>query len=68
MTLPAGLLNCLDESEMEWKDVQAAFCGNVYAGTGKGHQVIAEVGLTGIPIINMERPAPVPPLPFGWPI
>ncbi len=50
-----ALLNCLDESEMEWKDVQAAFCGNVYAGTGKGHQVIAEVGLTGIPIINMEQ-------------
>ncbi|MEW6187072.1 MAG: thiolase family protein [Thermodesulfobacteriota bacterium] len=50
-----ALLNCLDEAEMQWKDVQAAFCGNVYAGTGKGHQVIAEVGLTGIPIINMEQ-------------
>jgi acetyl-CoA acetyltransferase len=50
-----ALLNCLEEAEMNWKDIQAAFCGNVYAGTGKGHQVISEVGLTGIPIINMEQ-------------
>ncbi len=50
-----ALLNGLDEAEMQWKDIQAAFCGNVYAGTGKGHQVISEVGLTGIPIINMEQ-------------
>lgn len=50
-----AILNCLDDAEMEWKDIQAAFCGNVYAGTGKGHQVISEIGLTGIPIINIEQ-------------
>ncbi|MFC1940271.1 thiolase family protein [Chloroflexota bacterium] len=50
-----AILNCLEDAEMEWKDIQAAFCGNVYAGTGKGHQVCAEVGLTGIPIINIEQ-------------
>ncbi len=50
-----AILNCLKDAEMEWKDIQAAFCGNVYAGTGKGHQTVAEIGLTGIPIINMEQ-------------
>ncbi|MFC2036340.1 thiolase family protein [Chloroflexota bacterium] len=50
-----AILNCLEDSEMEWKDIQAAFCGSVYQGTGSGHQVIAEVGLTGIPIINVEQ-------------
>jgi benzoylsuccinyl-CoA thiolase BbsB subunit len=50
-----AILNCLEDAEMEWRDIQSAFCGNVYAGTGKGHQVIAEIGLTGIPIINIEQ-------------
>jgi len=50
-----ALLDCLENAEMEWKDIQAAFCGNVYGGTGKGHQVISEVGLTGIPIVNIEQ-------------
>jgi acetyl-CoA acetyltransferase len=50
-----AILNCLEDAEMEWKDIQAAFCGNVYAGTGKGHQVISEIGLTGIPIVNIEQ-------------
>jgi acetyl-CoA acetyltransferase len=50
-----AILNCLEDAEMEWKNIQAAFCGNVYAGTGKGHQVCSEIGLTGIPIINIEQ-------------
>ena len=36
-------------------DIQAAFCGSVYQGTGSGHQAIKEVGLTGIPIVNVEN-------------
>ena len=54
-----AILNCLDDAEMEWKDIQSAFCGNVYAGTGKGQQVIAEVGLTGIPILRSLKLQPV---------
>jgi len=50
-----AIINTLLDSEMEWKDVQAVFCGSVYQGTGSGHQVIREVGLTGIPIINVEN-------------
>lgn len=50
-----AILNALKDSGMEWRDVQAAFCGSVYQGTGSGHQVIKEIGLTGIPIVNVEN-------------
>jgi len=50
-----AILKILKDAEMEWKDIQAAFCGSVYQGTGSGHQAIKEVGLTGIPIVNVEN-------------
>jgi acetyl-CoA acetyltransferase len=33
---------------------QAAFCGTVYAGCAAGHRVLSGLGLTGIPILNVE--------------
>ena len=50
-----AMVNALKDAEMEWKDMQGAFCGSVYQGTGSGHQAIKEIGLTGIPIINVEN-------------
>ena len=50
-----AIFNVLEDAEMEWKDIQAAFCGSVYQGTGSGHQAIKEVGLTGIPVVNVEN-------------
>ena len=50
-----AILKALEDAEMEWKDIQTAFCGSVYQGTGSGHQAIKEIGLTGIPIINVEN-------------
>jgi len=50
-----AILAALKDAEMDWKDIQAAFCGSVYQGTGSGHQAIKEVGLTGIPIVNVEN-------------
>lgn len=50
-----AILQVLSDAQMEWKEIQAAFCGSVYQGTGSGHQAIKEVGLTGIPIINVEN-------------
>ena len=52
---PDAILNSLKDADMEWRDIQAAFCGSVYQGTGSGHQVIKEIGLTGIPIVNVEN-------------
>jgi len=50
-----AILEALKNAEMVWGDIQAAFLGSVYQGTGSGHQAISEVGLTGIPIINVEN-------------
>jgi len=50
-----AILRALKDACMEWREVQAAFCGSVYQGTGSGHQVIKEIGLTGIPIVNVEN-------------
>jgi acetyl-CoA acetyltransferase len=50
-----AILNALKDAGREWKEIQAAFCGSVYQGTGSGHQVIKEIGMTGIPIVNVEN-------------
>lgn len=50
-----AILKCLKDADLEWKDVQAAFCGSVYQGTASGHQAIKEIALTGIPIVNVEN-------------
>jgi len=33
---------------------QAAYCGTVYSGVAAGHKVLTSLGLTGIPILNVE--------------
>jgi len=33
---------------------QAAFCATVYSGVAAGHKVLGALGLTGIPIVNIE--------------
>ncbi|MGA2516082.1 MAG: thiolase family protein [Thermodesulfobacteriota bacterium] len=50
-----AILKALKDSDMEWKDIQAAFCGSVYCGTASGHQTIEKIGMTGIPIVNVEN-------------
>lgn len=50
-----AIFHVLRDAEMEWPDIQSCFCGSVYQGTGAGHQAIKEVGLTGIPIVNVEN-------------
>ncbi len=50
-----AILNALKDANMEWKDIQAVFHGNCYGGVGSGHQTIKEIGLTGIPIVNVEN-------------
>lgn len=50
-----AILMALKNAGMEWKEIQAAFCGSVYAGTASGHQTIGKIGYTGIPIVNLEN-------------
>jgi acetyl-CoA acetyltransferase len=33
---------------------QAAFCGTVYGGVATGHKVLTTLGLSGVPIVNVE--------------
>ena len=45
----------LEDAGMSWPDIQTAFCGSVYCGTAAGQQTIEKIGLTGIPIVNVEN-------------
>jgi acetyl-CoA acetyltransferase len=36
------------------KDFQAAFCASVYGGVAAGHKVLTALGMTGVPIVNVE--------------
>ncbi|MEW6440530.1 MAG: thiolase family protein [bacterium] len=50
-----AIANALSHAGMQWKEIQAAFCGSVYCGTASGHQTIGRIGATGIPIVNVEN-------------
>jgi acetyl-CoA acetyltransferase len=44
----------IDANNLDWKKVQIAFCGSMHGGTAIGQRVLARIGLTGIPITNIE--------------
>jgi acetyl-CoA acetyltransferase len=50
-----AILGALTDAGMELRDIQAAFCGTSYGDTGAGHRAVAEIGMTGIPIVNVEN-------------
>lgn len=50
-----AIMTALKDAGIVWKDIQSAYCGSVYQGTGSGHQALREIGLTGIPIVNVEN-------------
>lgn len=50
-----AVLLAMKDAGMEFKDIQTAFCGSCYQGVSSGHKVLAEIGKTGIPIINVEN-------------
>lgn len=35
-------------------DFQAAFCGTAYGGVASGHKVLGAIGMTGMPIVDVE--------------
>jgi acetyl-CoA C-acetyltransferase len=47
-------LDALKDAKIGWEKIQAAYCGSVYSGSGAGSNMLAEVGLSGIPIIGVE--------------
>lgn len=47
-------VEALEDAHVGWGKIQAAYCGSVYSGSAAGANMLAEVGLTGIPIIGVE--------------
>lgn len=50
-----AVINALNDASLPWEKVGAAYCGTVFAGPMAGNKVLARVGLTGIPIMNVEN-------------
>ncbi len=47
-------LEALRDAGIEYKDVEAGYCGRVAPGVGVGTRVFSELGMTGIPVTNTE--------------
>jgi benzoylsuccinyl-CoA thiolase BbsB subunit len=45
----------LKDAKLEWKQIEAAFCGHVHQGMTAGQRVCSSLGYTGIPIFNFEN-------------
>ncbi len=43
------------EAGIDLRDIQEVYCGNVYGGAGVGQKVMAEIGVTGLPVTNIEN-------------
>jgi acetyl-CoA acetyltransferase len=50
-----AVVAALADAGIEWKRVEAAYCGTVFAGPMAANKVLARVGLTGIPIMSLEN-------------
>ncbi|HYK20588.1 MAG TPA: thiolase family protein [Pyrinomonadaceae bacterium] len=50
-----AVLRAIDDAGLPWQKVAAAYCGTVFAGPMAGNKVLSLVGLTGIPIVNVEN-------------
>jgi len=50
----AAVRQALAEAEVARGGFQAAFCGTVYTGVAAGHKVLSGLGLSGVPIVNVE--------------
>jgi acetyl-CoA acetyltransferase len=50
-----SIRNALKDAQMEWKDMEAAYCGTVQPGISTGHQICNKMGLTGLGITNVEN-------------
>ena len=54
MAHPA-ILEALSDAGVAREDVQVAYCGSYYSGGSPGQRVLKGLGLTGLPIINVEN-------------
>jgi acetyl-CoA acetyltransferase len=45
----------LEDAKVEYKEIQSAYCGYVYGDSTCGQRSVYELGLTGIPIFNVNN-------------
>ena len=45
----------IEDSGLEKKDIQAAYCGTALGGMMAGQRILKKLGITGLPIINIEN-------------
>ena len=50
-----AIWGAIKDAGISLKDVPEVYCGNVYNGMGVGQKVMAEVGVIGMPVINIEN-------------
>ena len=50
------ILDALEDAGVVPQRIQAAYCGSVFGGSSLGQKVLKGVGMTGIPILNLENP------------
>src|SRR5271170_6165128 len=50
----AALRTALGEAGVGPGGFQAAFCGTAYGGVASGHKVLSALGMTGMPIVDVE--------------
>lgn len=50
-----AIQKALNDANMKWDDIEAAYCGTTQPGISTGHKVCNEMGLTGLGITNVEN-------------
>lgn len=45
----------LEDARIDWPDIQSMYCGAAGAGMTPGTAISAELGLTGIPVVNIDN-------------
>jgi benzoylsuccinyl-CoA thiolase BbsB subunit len=49
------LLNACKSADIGLKEIEAVYCGNTFGGMLAGQRILREVGLGGIPVVNVEN-------------
>jgi len=50
-----AVIEALQDSGIDPRRVEAAYCGSVCEGISIGQRVLAQVGMTGLPVTNVEN-------------
>ncbi|MEI8258225.1 MAG: hypothetical protein WCJ30_21310, partial [Deltaproteobacteria bacterium] len=50
-----ALLKALKDAGIERRDVDEVFCGSLFGGTLIGQRILRDIGMTRIPVTNVEN-------------